>query len=110
MLKKMIRSIVRQVQNPEQKEIDALGQRVQVLETRLLSRSWMTYLAIDELADYLVGAQIDGVYAEFGLYQGKTFSYASKVLGAVLRELFSFGWNGQAFTIVRVEKIVPSGD
>ena len=45
MLKKVIRSIVRRVQNPERKEIDALKQRVQVLETRLLSRSWMRYLS-----------------------------------------------------------------
>ena len=34
------------------------------------------YLAIQEIADYLTGAQINGDYIEFGVFKGNTFAYA----------------------------------
>ena len=47
------------------------------MERRLQNRRFM---AIDELTDYLVGAEIPGDYLEFGVYLGTTFSYACRRL------------------------------
>lgn len=37
-------------------------------------------MAIYQLADYLVGAEVPGDYLEFGVYRGTTFSYAYRKL------------------------------
>lgn len=50
---------------------------VKELTRRLENRR---YTAIDELTDYLVGAEVPGDYLEFGVYLGTTFSYACRRL------------------------------
>jgi len=45
------------------------------------------YLAIQEIADYLTGAEIEGDYIEFGVYRGNTFSYAYKRLSNLFPEM-----------------------
>lgn len=47
--------------------------RLDALEAR--NFNWR-YYAVEQCADYLVGAQIEGDYLEFGVYQGNTLSRA----------------------------------
>lgn len=49
-----------------------LPKRVSDLERNLRNYRWET---IDLAADYLVGAQVDGDYCEFGVYNGDTFGH-----------------------------------
>jgi hypothetical protein len=43
--------------------------------------------AIDMLTDYLVGAQLDGDYLEFGVYEGRTFSYACRMMAPLFPKM-----------------------
>jgi O-methyltransferase len=58
-----------------------LRQTLQVLQ-RVYEEEGTTrnrrYIAIEEIAGYLVGAEVPGDYLEFGVYQGTTFSYAAR--------------------------------
>lgn len=47
--------------------------RVDALEYRSFNRR---FFAVEQCAEYLIGAKIDGDYLEFGVYQGATFSHA----------------------------------
>lgn len=47
--------------------------RLNTLEYRSFNRR---FYAIEQCAEYLIGAQLDGDYLEFGVYQGDTFSHA----------------------------------
>jgi hypothetical protein len=50
-----------------------LNERISRLEYRSFNRR---FYAIEQCAEYLVGAQIDGDYLEFGVYKGDTFTHA----------------------------------
>jgi O-methyltransferase len=39
------------------------------------------FYAVEQVAEYLVGAQIPGDYMEFGVYQGRTFAHACNLMG-----------------------------
>jgi len=56
-------------------------------EDRLLNYYKNRWDAIDNLADYLVGAEIPGDYLEFGVAKGMTFSYACKVMSPVFNDM-----------------------
>lgn len=49
--------------------------RLDTLEYRSFNRR---FYAIEQCTEYLVGAQLDGDYLEFGVYKGDTFSHAYK--------------------------------
>lgn len=77
-----------QQENPEQNaKIAALEQRVAYLEDRLLSYYKNRWDVVDKLADYLVGTQIPGDYLEFGVFMGKTFSYAHRIMAPLFPEM-----------------------
>jgi len=61
--------------------------RVDVLEDRFVNYYRNRWNAIDELADYLVGAKVEGDYVEFGVFKGTTFSYAYKVMSPLFEEM-----------------------
>lgn len=67
--------------------IAVLESRISYLEDRLLSYYKNRWDVVDKLADYLVGTQIPGDYLEFGVFQGKTFSYAYRVMGLLFPEM-----------------------
>lgn len=67
--------------------IAALESRVAYLEDRLLSYYKNRWDVVDKLADYLVGTQIPGDYLEFGVYMGKTFSYAYRVMASLFPDM-----------------------
>jgi O-methyltransferase len=66
--------------NGPSNQVPELQARVALLESRLIHYYRNRWDAIDNLSDYLVGAQIPGDYLEFGVFKGTTFSYACKVM------------------------------
>lgn len=68
-------------------QIAELSSRVTNLENRLLSYYRNRWDAIDNLADYLVGAEIPGDYFEFGVYKGSTFVYAYKIMESLFKNM-----------------------
>lgn len=71
----------------QEAKIAALEQRILLLEERLLSYYKNRWDVLDKLADYLVGTQIPGDYLEFGVYMGKTFSYAYRIMAPLFPEM-----------------------
>jgi hypothetical protein len=61
--------------------------RIAYLEDRLLSYYKNRWDVIDKLADYLVGTQLPGDYLEFGVFEGKTFSYAFKIMAPLFPDM-----------------------
>jgi hypothetical protein len=39
------------------------------------------FYAVEQVAEYLIGAQVPGDYLEFGVYKGSTFAHAYKLMG-----------------------------
>src|SRR5262249_61865235 len=58
---------------------DERSRRLQPLYRQQLQRR---FNAIDEIVDYLAGAQIAGDYLEFGVYRGATFAHACRRFAA----------------------------
>ena len=71
-------------------QISALERRVAHLEARIHNRRWA---AVEEMGDYLVGAQVPGDYCEFGLYRGHTFQYAARLLSPALPAMRFIGFD-----------------
>lgn len=57
------------------------------IEDRMLHYYSSRWDAIDNINEYLVGADIDGDYLEFGVAKGMTFSYACKVMSPVFKDM-----------------------
>jgi len=49
--------------------------------------------AIDDITDYLVGAEIPCDYCEFGVFQGTTFSYAYKMMHPIFKSMKFFAFD-----------------
>lgn len=45
------------------------------------------FYAVEQVAEYLVGAQIPGDYVEFGVYEGRTFSHACNLMGLLFPKM-----------------------
>lgn len=58
--------------------------RLETVEYRSFNRR---FYAIEQCAEYLIGAQIDGDYLEFGVYKGDTFSHAYKWMSPYFKEM-----------------------
>lgn len=58
--------------------------RIRQLEYRSFNRR---YYAIEQIAEYLVGAQIDGDYCEFGVYRGATFAHAYHMMSVLFPKM-----------------------
>lgn len=61
--------------------------RLDQLEYRSVNRR---FYAVDQLAEFLVGAEIPGDYLEFGVYKGTTFIYAYKRLSYLFGDMRFF--------------------
>lgn len=68
-------------------KITAYVSRISYLEDRLLSYYKNRWDVIDKLADYLVGTQLPGDYLEFGVFEGKTFSYGFKIMSPLFPKM-----------------------
>ncbi|HEY5996147.1 MAG TPA: TylF/MycF/NovP-related O-methyltransferase [Candidatus Deferrimicrobiaceae bacterium] len=62
----------------------ALQARIETLEYRSFNRR---FYAVEQSADYLVGAKIPGDYLEFGVYQGATFRHAWRTMSWLFPEM-----------------------
>ena len=60
------------------------------LEYRSFNRR---YYAIEQTAEYLVGAEIEGDYCEFGVYKGATFIHAYKSMSLLFRSMRFFAFD-----------------
>jgi hypothetical protein len=60
------------------------------IEDRLLNYYSARWDAIDKLTEYLVGAEIEGDYLEFGVFKGTTFYYACITMGTVFDNMRFF--------------------
>jgi len=80
-------------------EIESMRQTLNAMETRL---AWVEkrlynrrFAAVEEMADYLTGARVEGDYCEFGVYRGDTFGYVCEItaLSAALRHMQCFAFD-----------------
>jgi O-methyltransferase len=67
-LQRMLRTVYRRFYNE-------LLERLDTVEYRSFNRR---FYAIEQITEYLIGANVPGDYAEFGVYRGDTFAHAWK--------------------------------
>ena len=58
--------------------------RIEQIEYRSFNRR---FYAVEQIADYLVGAQIPGNYLEFGVYRGTTFAHAYHCMAGLFGDM-----------------------
>lgn len=75
----LIRSAYHWVLGPIYMRIEQLETEVARLEGKLRDARNNRFKAVEEVADYLYGAQIPGDYLEFGVYKGVTFAHACEI-------------------------------
>ena len=83
----LIRKLIRKAARILFSDINA---RLDVLEYRSFNRR---FYAIEQCAEYLIGAQIDGDYLEFGVYKGDTFSHAYNWMSPHFKEMKFFAFD-----------------
>lgn len=64
--------------------------RIDVLEQRSFNRR---FYAMEQIGNYLAGAQVPGDYLEFGVYGGATFRHAYEVLSSSFRGMRFFAFD-----------------
>lgn len=81
----IVKSVLRAVRHPIQYIfLRGVYSRIRQLEYRSFNRR---YYAIEQVAEYLVGAQIEGDYCEFGVWQGTTFAHAYKMMAPLFPDM-----------------------
>lgn len=81
----MVKNLIKRLLNPIKRNFTAdVYARIATLEYRSFNRR---FYAIEQCAEYLVGAQLDGDYLEFGVYKGDTFSHAYKWMSPHFKEM-----------------------
>jgi hypothetical protein len=74
----IVKEMLRVIRHPVQYLLlRGVYSRIRQLEYRSFNRR---YYAVEQVAEYLVGAQVPGDYCEFGVWQGTTFSHAFKMI------------------------------
>jgi len=70
----LIKELARIVRHPVQRLLlRGVYNRIRQLEYRSFNRR---FFCVEQIAEYLIGAQIPGDYCEFGVFEGTTFSHA----------------------------------
>lgn len=82
--------LVRQTGDALEARVHVLEQQIAYLEKRVQNRRWA---AVEEMGDYLVGAQVPGDYCEFGVFKGDTFQYAARLLAPALSSMRFFAFD-----------------
>jgi hypothetical protein len=81
----VLREVLKAIRHPVQKILlRGVYRRIEQLEYRSFNRR---FYAIEQIAEYLVGAQIPGDYAEFGVYRGATFMHAYKWMSYLFQDM-----------------------
>jgi hypothetical protein len=74
----VVMEIARIIRHPVQRLfLRGVYNRIRELEYRSFNRR---YYAVEQIMEYLIGAQIEGEYCEFGVWQGTTFAHACRTL------------------------------
>lgn len=74
----IVKDIARIIRHPVQRLLlRGVYNRIRQLEYRAFNRR---FYAVEQVAEYLIGAQIAGDYCEFGVYQGTTFIHAYRTM------------------------------
>lgn len=74
----VIKEIARVIRHPVQYLLlRGVYNRIRELEYRSFNRR---YFAVEQIMEYLIGAQIAGDYCEFGVWQGTTFRHAYRTM------------------------------
>jgi O-methyltransferase len=74
----VVKEIARIIRHPVQRLLlRGVYNRIRQLEYRSFNRR---FFAVEQIAEYLIGAQIPGDYCEFGVYQGTTFVHAYRMM------------------------------
>jgi len=74
----MLKEMARIIRHPVQRLLlRGVYNRIRELEYRSFNRR---YYAAEQIAEYLIGAQIAGDYCEFGVWQGTTFAHSYQVM------------------------------
>jgi len=69
-----IKELARIIRHPVQRLLlRGVYNRIRQIEYRSFNRR---FFCVEQIAEYLIGAQIRGDYCEFGVFQGTTFSHA----------------------------------
>lgn len=77
-----------QIRNDElRKTVASLVKQQEALSERVFHRNRHRWDTIEIIADYLLGAQLSGDYAEFGVYQGETFAHACNFIGPMFSDV-----------------------
>ncbi|MCF8077797.1 MAG: TylF/MycF family methyltransferase [Desulfobacterales bacterium] len=80
-----VKEFARILQHPIQRLfLRGVYNRIRQLEYRAFNRR---FYAVDQVAEYLIGAQVIGDYCEFGVYQGATFIYAYQTISPHFNEM-----------------------
>jgi hypothetical protein len=61
-----------------------LYERIERMEYHAFNRR---FYAVEQVAEYLVGAQVPGDYVEFGVWKGRTFSHAYKLMHGLFPQM-----------------------
>jgi O-methyltransferase len=74
----IVKEVLRIIRHPIQRLLlRGVYNRIRQLEYQAFNRR---YYAVNQITEYLIGAQIVGDYCEFGVYQGVTFIYAYRMM------------------------------
>ncbi len=68
-------------------KIKALEDQANRMESRLINYYRNRWDTIDNLADYLVNAELPGDYMEFGVFMGTTFAYTAKIMAPLFKDM-----------------------
>lgn len=81
----VLREVLKAIRHPVQKILlRGVYRRIEQLEYRSFNRR---YYAVEQLAEYLVGAQLTGDYLEFGVSQGATFIHAYRTMASLFTHM-----------------------
>jgi O-methyltransferase len=81
----LIKEIARVIRHPVQYLLlRGVYNRIRRIEYRSFNRR---YFAVEQVAEYLIGAQIPGDYCEFGVWQGATFSHACRAMAPHFKDM-----------------------
>ena len=81
----IVKSVLRAIRHPIQYIfLRGVYSRIRQLEYRSFNRR---YYAVEQVSEYLVGAQITGDYCEFGVWQGTTFTHAYRSMAHLFPDM-----------------------
>lgn len=90
-MKKILSTLKKYIRNHFRKIfLNDIYQRLNKIEYRSFNRR---FYAIEQITEYLIGAQVPGDYLEFGVYKGDTFIHANKFMSIHFQDMRFFAFD-----------------